>query len=223
VGLSQGERRSATDDNVETSRGEEPGAGGEGITRRTMIRRSAIAGGTLLWVTPVVQSLGNNSAYAWFRGSQKPGACHCNERILTILPVSCVADPGSGTNPKHRIAHSGKSVTFHAQTAGGCGAGPNCTSEGELISWTEIAAVGCALASQSGDECVVHVTAYPATITLQVDSTLTCLGAKGHATSSCSDSKVRTMCFSQVTGSESQRCGRYPPHINTDHGTQRCH
>jgi hypothetical protein len=199
------------------------GAGGEGITRRTMIRRSAIAGGTLLWVTPVVQSLGNNSAYAWFRGSQKPGACHCNQRILSILPIACQADPGSGINKAHRIAHSGKSVSLQAQTAGGCGSGPNCSPEDELITWTEIASLGCTLASQSGDTCVVHVTEYPAKITLEVSSTLTCIGANGHATTSCSDTKTRSFCFSQVTGSESQRCGRFAPHVNTEHGTTRCH
>jgi hypothetical protein len=223
VGLSQGEGLSATDDNVETSQGEEPGTGGGGITRRTMIRRSAIAGGTLLWVTPVVQSLGHNSAYAWFRGSQKPGACHCSQRIQSIVPVECHADPGSGINQAHRIAHSGKSVSFQAQTSGGCGSGPNCSPEDELITWTEIAALGCTLASQSGDTCVVHVTVYPAKITLEVSSTLTCIGANGHATTSCAGTKVRSFCFSEVTGSESQRCGRLPPHDNTEHGTTSCH
>jgi hypothetical protein len=187
-----------------------------------MIRRSAIAGGTLLWATPVVQSLGNNSAYAWFRGSQKPGTCHCNERILTILPIACQADPGSGTERPHRIAHSGKLVSLQAQTAGGCGSGPNCSSEGEFISWTEISSTGCTLDSQSGDTCVVHVTGYPARIRLQVASTLTCIGSNGHATSSCSDTKVRSICFTQVTGSESQRCGRFYPQVNTDHGTKSC-
>jgi hypothetical protein len=187
-----------------------------------MIRRSAIAGGTLLWATPVVQSLGNNSAYAWFRGSQKPGGCHCRERILDIIPVACAADPGSSPDPPHRFAHSGKSVTLQAQTVGDCGAGPNCISNGELISWMEISAVGCALDSQAGDTCVVHVTAYPASITLQVSSTLSCVGSKGHASTTCSDTKTRRICFTQVTGSQSQRCGRLPPHVNKDHGTKPC-
>jgi translation initiation factor IF-3 len=36
------------------------------------------------------------------------------------------------------------------------------------------------------------------------------------------DTKVRKICFSQITGSGSQRCGRYPPHHNKQHGTIRC-
>jgi hypothetical protein len=182
-----------------------------------MIRRSAIAGGALLWATPVVQSLGNDAAYAWFRGSQKPGRCHCNERILSITPTECHADPGT----KHRILPSGKSVTLQAQTFAGCGGGDHCQDAGESIMWRQVSAVGCALVSQSGDTCVVHVAAYPATITLEVASTLTCVGPRGNATS-CSDVKLRRICFTQVTGSESQRCGRFPPHRNKDHGTQRC-
>jgi hypothetical protein len=77
------------------------------------------------------------------------------------------------------------------------------------------------LYSQSGDSCVIHVTAFPANILLQVMSTLTCLDGRGH-TKSCSDTKVRRFCFTQVTGSESQRCGRFEPHRNKTHGTQRC-
>jgi hypothetical protein len=182
-----------------------------------MIRRSAIAGGALLWATPVVQSLGNDSAYAWFRGSKKPGSCHCNERILSINPTDCHADLGT----KRRILPSGKSVSLQVQTAAGCGGGDHCQESGELITWTQVSAVGCALVSQSGDTCVVHVVAYPATITLQVASTLTCVGPRGNGTS-CSDMTVRRICFTQVTGSESQRCGRFQPHVNKRHGTQRC-
>ena len=111
-------------------------------------------------------------------------------------------------------------MAFQAGTAADCG-GNECAREGEFISWIQVAAVGCQLFSQSADTCVVHVTAYPATITLQVTSTLTCVGSGGD-TKSCSDTKVRRICFTQVTGYESQRCGRYPPHPNKNHGTKRC-
>jgi hypothetical protein len=75
---------------------------------------------------------------------------------------------------------------------------------------------------EPGYTCMIHVTAYPANIVLQVVSTLTCIGGRAN-TKSCSDTKVRKICFTQVTGSESQRCGRFEPHRNTRHGTQKCH
>ena len=45
-----------------------------GLNRRDLIRRGAVVGGTLLWVTPVVQSIGP-AAMAQTRRS--PGACAC--------------------------------------------------------------------------------------------------------------------------------------------------
>jgi hypothetical protein len=184
-----------------------------------MIRRSAIAGGALLWATPVVQSLGHDSAYAWFRGSKSPGGCRCNEQVVSVVPIACHADAGT----KHRILRSGKYVTLQANMVDSCGnGGSHCQPESQEIVWTQVAALGCELVSQTGDTCVVHVTAYPASITLQVTATLTCATAEGRSTTTCSDTKIRRVCFTQVTGSESQRCGRFEPHRNKTHGTQRC-
>jgi hypothetical protein len=205
------------DDDVGTVRAAGLGSN-DGLTRRTMIRRSAIAGGALLWATPVVQSLGNDAAYAWFRGSQHPGGCSCSEKIVTIGPVACHAEPGT----KHRIKRSGKYVELQVLTGASCGDRLGCTPETETTVWTQVSTVGCSLFSQSGSTCMIHVTAYPANIVLQVTSTLTCIGGRGH-TKSCSDTQVRKICFTQVTGSESQRCGRFEPHRNTRHGTQTCH
>jgi hypothetical protein len=209
------------DDDVDTGAGGAAGAGDAGdagITRRTLIRRSAIAGGAVLWATPVVQSLGNDAAYAWFRGSNDPGGCLCTEKIVTIIPVACHAEPGDD----HRIRPSGKYVEIQAVNGGSCGERLQCEPQSEVSFWTQVSAVGCRLSSQQGTTCVIHVTAYPANIVLQVTSTLTCVGGRGH-TRSCSDTKVQKICFTQVTGSESQRCGRYEPHINKRHGTQPCH
>jgi hypothetical protein len=205
------------DDDVDTGQTDAVGMGDTGISRRTMIRRSAIAGGALLWATPVVQTLGNDSAYAWFRGSNNPGGCLCDEKIVTIVPVACYAEPGIN----HRIKRSGKYVTLKVLTGGSCGTRLHCEPQSETHFWTVVSAVGCTLFSQNGDTCVIHVTAYPANIVLQVTSTLTCVGARGH-TRSCSDTTVRKFCFSDVIGSESQRCGRFAPHRNKRHGTVRC-
>jgi hypothetical protein len=206
------------DDHVETGAAFEADPGDDkGMSRRTMIRRTAIAGGALMWATPVVQTLGNSSAFANFRGSNDPGGCICTEEIVTIIPVACVADRAG----KHKLAPSGKTVQLQVLTGGSCGTRLHCEPEKEVHVWTQVSAVGCALVSQAGDTCKIHVTAYPASITLQVTSTLTCLGGRGNRTT-CTDTKVRKICFSQITGSESQRCGRFPPHHNKEHGTYRC-
>jgi hypothetical protein len=189
-----------------------------GMSRRTMIRRTAIAGGALLWATPVVQTLGNDSAYAWFRGSGTPGQCVCSEAIVTVQPIACHAEPGTHL----RIAKSGKYVVLQVLTGGSCGTRPNCESVNETHAWTVVHATGCSLYSQSDDQCTIHVTAYPASITLQITSTLTCQAGKNGAQKTCMATKVHKVCFTQVTGSESQRCGRFEPHRNKRHGTVRC-
>jgi hypothetical protein len=183
-----------------------------------MIRRTAVAGGALLWATPVVQTLGNDSAYAWFRGSGTPGTCLCSEAIVAIQPVACHAEPGT----KLRIAHSGKYVTLQALSGGSCGTRPGCESVSEVFVWSVVNAHGCALYSHTGNTVVIHVTAYPATITLQLAATLTCKAGKNGQLKSCMATKVQKVCFTQVTGSESQRCGRFEPHRNKLHGTVRC-
>jgi hypothetical protein len=208
------------DDDVDPGQADEADSGesgDEGISRRTLIRRSAIAGGSLLWATPVVQSLGNDAAYAWFRGSKDPGGCTCHEEIVTIVPVSCIADRAG----KRRLAPAGKTVVLQVVTGGNCGTRLHCQPVSETHVWTQVSAVGCELVTEVGDTCSVHVSAYPASIVLQVTSTLTCLGGRGRP-KACSDTKVRKICFSQVTGYASQRCGRFPPHKNTMHGTERC-
>jgi hypothetical protein len=49
-----------------------------GMTRRDLLRRGAIVGGTLLWVAPAIQSLGTKAfAVEGNRGSKGCAACYC--------------------------------------------------------------------------------------------------------------------------------------------------
>jgi hypothetical protein len=205
------------DDGLQRPQDDAPDDADGGMSRRTLIRRTAIAGGAVVWATPVVQSLGEGKAYAWFRGSAEPGGCRCNETVLTIEPVACHAEPGT----QRRIAASGKYVTLQATGSADCGDRVGCVAQSETFVWSVLSANGCSLLDQTGNTCTVHVTAAAASITLQVTATLGCHDGRGGSTS-CTDSLVSKVCFSQVTGSESQRCGRLEPHPNTTHGTVPC-
>lgn len=65
--------------------------GGLGISRRSLIKRGAIVGGTVLWAAPVVQSF--TSPAGAVEGSP---ACSC-VLIVTIGPnqYSCTLEPNS--------------------------------------------------------------------------------------------------------------------------------
>jgi len=56
-----------------------------GIDRRTLIKRGAVVGGTLVWAAPVVQSL---SAPAFAAGSPQP-ACTVTTRIYDPQSNTC--------------------------------------------------------------------------------------------------------------------------------------
>ena len=47
-----------------------------GITRRDLMRRGAVVGGTLLWVAPAIQSIGAK-AYAQTSEVAARAACYC--------------------------------------------------------------------------------------------------------------------------------------------------
>jgi hypothetical protein len=71
-----------------------------GITRRDLMRRGAVVGGTLLWVAPAIQSIGAK-AYAQEQGPS-PGrcaACFCFDPInpRTTAPNLCNDDGQTGT------------------------------------------------------------------------------------------------------------------------------
>jgi hypothetical protein len=133
------------DDDVAAGQAQGAGSDDAGISRRTMIRRSAIAGGALLRATPVVQSLGNDSAFANFRHSGQPAGCLCTEQIVAIEPTACHAEPGT----KHRIKTSGKYVTLTAINGGSCGDRLRCAPHSEISFWSQVSAVGCSTRSRA--------------------------------------------------------------------------
>ncbi len=186
------------------------------VTRRTMLRRSAIAGGALLWVTPAVQTLGNSKAYAWHRGSEAPG-CTCNEAITDVVAVACWPDKTA----KHKIAKTGKTVQLEVIPVSGCGG--TCNPQNERNVWTQVKAVGCELLTDDPTDrfCEVHVDAHPAYIVLHVASSIDCVGPHGH-TKTCTGTKTVRICFSDNVDHACDRCGRFPPHKNTTHGTEAC-
>lgn len=61
----------------------------EGLTRREMLRRGAIVGGTLLWVTPAIQSLTPN-AYAVQQVGSFKACCQCTG--TRSHPAGCSVD-----------------------------------------------------------------------------------------------------------------------------------
>src|SRR5436190_78460 len=62
-----------------------------GITRRKLIQRSALAGGALLWATPVVQALSTKPAAAALTGST--GGCVCSDATIGMKVVHCKRTP----------------------------------------------------------------------------------------------------------------------------------
>ncbi|MGH2699632.1 MAG: hypothetical protein ACRDJL_10630 [Actinomycetota bacterium] len=60
-----------------------------GVSRREMLRRSAIAGGTLLWAAPVIQTLTPTLAQAGSMSVNK--CCFCsNARRKALPPTQCI-------------------------------------------------------------------------------------------------------------------------------------
>ena len=193
-----------------------------GISRRTVIRRGAIAGGALLWVTPVVQSMGSSSAYAWNHGSRPPGKppgkCACSEVVTGVKPVDCRPD----MDAKDRIAQAGKTVVLEMQQVSSCG---DCGMNDETHEIRQITGRGAVLlprADTTNPRFEVHVTQHPASIKLRIKSRLTCVAEHGHK-HTCEDDKAVTVCFSTVTGSATDRCGSVRVREHQTHmGTQLC-
>jgi hypothetical protein len=194
---------------------------GRGISRRTVMRRGAIAGGALLWATPVVQSMGNASAYAWNHGSRPPGKppgkCACSEVVTGVKPVACRPDMVGAD-----LAASGKTVVLEMQQTSSCGSCGLADETHEIRQITGRGAVLIPRADTTSPRFEVHVTAHPATIKLRIKSRLTCVAEHGHK-HTCEDDKAVTVCFSTVTGSATNRCGTVRVHKHETHlGTQAC-
>jgi hypothetical protein len=192
-----------------------------GISRRTAIRRGAIAGGALLWATPVVQSMGSASAYAWQHGSRPPGKppgkCACSEVVSGVKAVGCRPDMIAGV-----VAESGKTVVLEMQQTSSCG---ECGMEDETHEIRQITGRGAQLlprADTTSPRFEVHVTSHPASIKLRIKSRLTCVAEHGRK-HTCEDDKAVTVCFSTVYGSASNRCGTVRVNKHETHlGTQAC-
>jgi hypothetical protein len=65
-----------------------------GVNRRDLIRRGAVVGGTLLWATPVVQSIGSKAMAQTRRSPGQCGCCYCfnaggQENPTTFAPDEC--------------------------------------------------------------------------------------------------------------------------------------
>jgi hypothetical protein len=70
-----------------------------GMSRRDLIRRGAIVGGTLLWAAPAIQSINAGVAHAQEAGASAVCAsCYCqwNRRNGTFVADACYSDGPTG-------------------------------------------------------------------------------------------------------------------------------
>ena len=80
-----------------------------GLTRREMLRRGAIVGGTLLWVTPAIQSLTPN-AYAVQQVGSFKACCECGNN--PHKPRTCTVDAISFTECNERCGGGSRANYF---------------------------------------------------------------------------------------------------------------
>lgn len=107
---------------------------GSGISRRDLLRRGAVVGGTLLWATPVIQSI-TTPAYA----QEVTPACHtcccCTKAIPTPLGlIRCFQDNFSPATCAAVCAAGGAGVQDFCggrESAAGNAATGDCTCTGQ--------------------------------------------------------------------------------------------
>lgn len=92
-----------------------------GVTRRDLIRRGAVVGGTLLWAAPVVQSL-TPAAFAHDLSPAVYQCCHCFNQDGSRNPAN------NSTGGCLQVQHSGTFVDGHQATAEHCQ--QHCESRG---------------------------------------------------------------------------------------------
>ncbi len=87
-------------------------ANGNGITRRAFVRRTAVVGGSLLWIAPAIQTLAP-AARAHEVGTPTHGCCMClapgNEN-----PAQCYPSVAGSTECDALCAPSNLIPNFHA-------------------------------------------------------------------------------------------------------------
>jgi hypothetical protein len=74
-----------------------------GIDRRQFIRRSAIVGGNLLWMTPVVQSL-TKPAYAHVVSPANFCCCECRGTDANRFQENCTGTLGACTTASENVS-----------------------------------------------------------------------------------------------------------------------
>ncbi|HWO70731.1 MAG TPA: hypothetical protein VNP94_08255, partial [Actinomycetota bacterium] len=75
-----------------------------GISRRDLIRRGVVVGGTLLWTVPVITSISR----AHIRAAHSPasGCCECRNRRNDALPLVGCPQPQSEVDTPSKCAHA---------------------------------------------------------------------------------------------------------------------
>ena len=95
------------------------GTGGTpGVSRRDMLRKSAIVGGALVWTAPAVQSLAG-PAFAQTAGSPG-GQENCVYYAISILPTGCSSVAGSVAPGDTACLRNNELALFNSAQDGGC-------------------------------------------------------------------------------------------------------
>jgi hypothetical protein len=107
--------------------------GNLGLTRRDLLRRGAVVGGTLLWAAPAVQSITQPAFAQEQTGSVRYACCWCKQGSNPSASCGTLGGPGSPlasdndceryckrTNPggRHEFHTSGR--PFTCSPSGGC-------------------------------------------------------------------------------------------------------
>ena len=93
----------------------------EGVSRRNVLKKGAIAGGALVWATPVVQSFGG----AAFGQDRPPESPRCTATIVADA-IDISSSGGGGITPTNRP------VTFTLQILTDCG---DCEATSLTVVW----------------------------------------------------------------------------------------
>jgi hypothetical protein len=103
---------------------EDVDAAAQGLSRRSVLKKSAIAGGAIIWAAPVVQTLGQGVASATPIAPGANGSDRCAARAITNL-----IDLGIGAGG------TVDTLTFNTQPTGDCG---DCDVpiNGQVLTWT---------------------------------------------------------------------------------------
>lgn len=136
-----------------------------GISRRSVIKKGAIAGGAVVWATPIVQTIGQGVAGAQTReGSAACGPASADTTNMTI------SSQGQASGPQQ--------VFSVLNVDGRCG---ECDPDGEDIAWSVVGTpvnmtANGPLPGDISYQATINNCANAASITLRVDYTVTCRG-----------------------------------------------